>query len=281
MKNWLDTPFTRRMVLKTASVVTRFRPAAPTASDAAGASLAVDTTAKKLIDFDAFDTFWNETPQYSTTLNWIISLQEFRDEFFKRQGLDKISRLLKNYNDKKIGAAREVAYQILFWRHHKKVEFEGLHKAIAKFQHEAPSVELLREILGHPVFRESEEYGLFVGHKSVSEAARTLHEATKWPTARVQNYIQSHINACDSYMQSLEDLASNPDVAHEMRLLNARGYPHDPRLKWIGIPDFPQFSTKYRENSFPIPHDYYAKPKADSWAERLELQTTRMDSNVR
>lgn len=272
---------TRRMVLKAASISARLKPSGLSLLSSGETAPLAGGVAQKVLELDAFDAFWNETPRYSTTLNWLMSLQEFRDEFFKRQGLDKISKLLKNYNNKELGAARDVAYQVLLWRHHRKVEMEALHKAITGFQSEAPSVELLTEILGHPVFRESEEYGLFVGHRTVEDAARKLHDVTKWNPQRVKNYIESHINAYDSYIQSLEDLAANPDVAHEMRLLQARGYPSDPRFRWSGIPDYPTFATKHRENAFPIPHDYYAKPKSDSWAEHIETQQSRVDLNLR
>jgi hypothetical protein len=46
-------------------------------------------------------------------------------------------------------------------------------------------------------------------------------------------------------------------------------------------PSYPSFGNRYRNNEFPIPHDYYEKPKADSWTEHVESQKSQIDLKLR
>ncbi len=275
MKDQFNKPITRRQAIQIGGALSRIA-----ANPLAGYG-ATSGTALKTLERDAFDVFWNQTPHYSTALNWMMSLTEFRHEYFQRQGIDKVATLLENYNNREIGAARDVAYQVLHWRHYRHVNGDGLYRAIKAFQSDAPSLELLREILSHPVFEQSDEYQLFVGNRTVEEAAKRLHDTAQWSPERVRNFIESYLRAGDSYMQPLEDLTSRPDIQKEMRLLSARGYPSDPHFRWMRMKDYPVFGTAYRHGASPIPHDYYAKPKADSWVGHVEGAPTRIDANIR
>jgi hypothetical protein len=134
------------------------------------------------------------------------------------------------------------------------------------FFESAPTPDTLRAFVydsGFQVSPERNEYLRSLSNEEIIEELQSLlARGMQGVTARIDELFDgSH-----DLMKRITRLgAANAEVSHEIKKIQKE---NQQELN----PSYPSFATKYRENSFPIPHDYYATPKADSWAERAALK---------
>ena len=243
--------------------------------------LTLATSAEELTDamYDAFA----EDPRHKPIIKWLNILEEMAsNQKYTKHYISSYSSAV-SLSPKTIRDIAELIHnsapdELYFTKH--------LGAASQALMGLKPTMTEIKACLQHPLIQ---TYGpeLLV-EDSVEETAKLLWQMSQASESQMQAFVRRLTAQNAAVDEGLFKLAEKfPDIQEEVEALQKLHQGEKPpqakdsSLDTKDTKHYPAFSTKYRANAFPIPHDYYAKPKPDKWSERLKPQEIHAISAIR